>query len=60
MQRLYKVPEAAALINMSAKTMWKMVSAREIDVVRIGRAVRIPAAAIERLIEEGLTPARVA
>jgi excisionase family DNA binding protein len=60
MPKLYKVPQAAEALNVSPKTIWTWVGAREIDVVRLGRCVRIPASAIERLIEEGLTPARVA
>jgi excisionase family DNA binding protein len=60
MQKLFKVPEAAEVMNVSPKTVWAHIAARRIDVVRIGRAVRIPLHAIERLIEEGTTPARVA
>lgn len=60
MPKLFKIPQAAELLSLSPKTLWKMVGAREITVTRIGRSVRIPADAIERLIEEGTTPARVA
>jgi excisionase family DNA binding protein len=60
MQKLFKVPEAAEVMNVSRKTVWAHIAARRIEVVRIGRAVRIPLHAIERLIEEGTTPARVA
>jgi excisionase family DNA binding protein len=60
-KRLYRVREAAEMLSVSEKLIWKLVAQREsLDVVRIGRSVRIPAYSIERLIEEGLTPARVA
>jgi excisionase family DNA binding protein len=57
MARLLKVPEAASRLNVSEKTTWKMVYARRVDVVRIGRSVRIPEEAIEKLIDTGTTPA---
>ena len=57
MARLLKVPEAASRLNVSEKTTWKMVYARRVEVVRIGRSVRIPEEAIEKLIDNGTTPA---
>jgi excisionase family DNA binding protein len=58
MPQLVKVPEAAKLLAISEKTLWAWVAGRRIEVVRIGRAVRIPTKAIEQLIEQGTTPAR--
>ncbi len=58
--RLVKVPEAAELLALSQKTLWQWVGARRIGVVRLGRAVRIPMSEIDRLVEEGTTPARQA
>jgi excisionase family DNA binding protein len=60
MAKLVRVPEAAELLSISPKTLWAYVAARKIDTVRIGRSVRIPTSAIDRLIDEGTTPARVA
>lgn len=57
MARLLRVPEVALRLNVSEKTTWKMVYARRIEVVRIGRSVRIPEEAIEKLIDSGTTPA---
>jgi excisionase family DNA binding protein len=57
MTRILKVPEAALRLNISEKTTWKMVYARKVDVVRIGRSVRIPENAIEKLIDDGTIPA---
>jgi excisionase family DNA binding protein len=60
-KRLYRVREAAELLSVSEKLIWKKIALRDgLDVVRIGRSVRIPAESIDRLIEEGTTPARVA
>jgi excisionase family DNA binding protein len=58
MTKLMRVPEAAELLNMSQKTIWAMIYRREVDVVRIGRSVRIPLSAIDQLIERGTIPAR--
>jgi excisionase family DNA binding protein len=58
-KRLYRVPEVAEMLSISPKLVWKLVAERkQIDVVRIGRSVRIPAESIEKLIERGTTPAR--
>jgi len=57
MTKLLKVPEAAELLNISQKATWAMIYRRDIEVVRIGRSVRIPQNAIERLIERGTVPA---
>jgi excisionase family DNA binding protein len=55
--KLLKVPEAAEMLALSQKTVWQWVGERRIGVVRLGRAVRIPLSEIERLMEEGTTPA---
>jgi excisionase family DNA binding protein len=57
MTRILKIPEAALRLNISEKTTWKMVYARKVDVVRIGRSVRIPENSIEKLIDDGTIPA---
>jgi excisionase family DNA binding protein len=56
--KLLKVPEAAELLALSKKTVWAWIGDRRIGVVRLGRAVRVPMSEIDRLIEEGTTPAR--
>jgi excisionase family DNA binding protein len=59
-QKLADVKTTAEMLAISPKTVWAMVAAQKIDVVRIGRSVRIPLNSIEKIIEEGMTPARVA
>lgn len=57
--KLHRVPEAAGEMNISVKTLWNWIAQGRIAVVRIGgRAVRIPQQEIDRLIEEGYSPAR--
>jgi excisionase family DNA binding protein len=56
--KLVKVPDAAEILALSPKTLWQWIGERRIGVVRLGRAVRVPLSEIERLMEEGTTPAR--
>lgn len=58
MAKLLKVPEAAGMLALSQKTVWQWIGERRIEVVRLGRAVRVPLSEVERLIEEGTSPAR--
>ncbi len=55
--RLLRVPEAAEMLALSPKTVWQWIGERRILVVRLGRAVRVPQSEIDRLMEEGTTPA---
>lgn len=55
--KLLKVPEAAEMLALSQKTVWQWIGERRIGVIRLGRAVRIPLSEVERLMEEGTTPA---
>jgi excisionase family DNA binding protein len=56
--KLLKVPEAAAMLSLSQKTVWQWIGERRIGVIRLGRAVRVPISEVDRLIEEGSSPAR--
>jgi excisionase family DNA binding protein len=55
--KVVRVPDAAEMLALSPKTLWQWIGERRIGVVRLGRAVRIPLSEIERLMEEGTTPA---
>jgi excisionase family DNA binding protein len=56
---LLTVPEAARRLALRESTVRAWLLRRRISKVRVGRrAVRIPAAEIERLIAEGTVPAR--
>lgn len=44
-------PEAAALLKISTKTLFKMAAAKEIPAFRAGRLWRFPAVALEKWLE---------
>jgi excisionase family DNA binding protein len=56
-KRLYRVPEVAEMLSVSSKLIWKMVAMRELEVVRLGRAVRVAAVSVDALLLKGTTPA---
>lgn len=51
------VEEAAAELNLKKSTIRAWIAQRRLGHVRLGRAVRIPAAEIQRLLEAGYVPA---
>ena len=57
-EKKYKVPEVAVILGKAEKTIWTMVGDGRIGVYRIGRSVRIGEGEINRILEEGFTPAR--
>jgi excisionase family DNA binding protein len=57
-EELVTVPITARRLGLAEKTLWAWIAARRIGVVRLGRAVRIKNSEIQRLIDEGSTPAR--
>jgi excisionase family DNA binding protein len=50
------VHEAAAELGLSVHTIRAWIARRKIGSIRLGRAVRIPASEIARLVEQGTTP----
>lgn len=57
MRRLVNFKMAAEQTGMAEVTLRKMAAQRKLEVVRIGRSVRIPTDALERLIDAGTVPA---
>lgn len=53
-QLMMPVDEAARRLWVSARSVWRWISAGEIKVVKLGRAVRIPASEIERIARQGV------
>lgn len=51
------ISEAATELGLSVHTIRAWVAARRIAHIRLGRAIRIPASEISRLIEENTVPA---
>jgi excisionase family DNA binding protein len=58
MRRLLKVPVAAEWLGLSEKTLRFWIWQGKIEVVRVGRAVRISEDVVRQLIERGTVPAR--
>jgi excisionase family DNA binding protein len=58
MKNLLTVAETAAALNLKVSTVRAWLLKRKLPRVNCGRAVRIPAEAIERFIAENTVPAR--
>jgi excisionase family DNA binding protein len=56
--KLLTVQESADQLGLSARTIWGWIYERRLEVVRLGRAVRIKQSSIDQLIEQGTTPAK--
>lgn len=50
------VEQAAAELNLSQATIRAWIAQRRLGYVQLGRAIRIPAAEIRRLLEAGYVP----
>ena len=48
---LLKIPDLCQRLNLSRSTVYEMIAAKTWPIVRVGRAVRIPAAAVEAWVE---------
>jgi excisionase family DNA binding protein len=55
--KLLTIPQAAERLGLKPATVRFWVWTRKGEHVKIGRAVRIPEHAIERIIEQGTVPA---
>jgi excisionase family DNA binding protein len=56
-ERPRTVQEAADELGLSAHTIRAWIASRRLGYLRLGRAIRIPAAEIRRVIEESTVPA---
>lgn len=52
--RFLTVAEVAELMRVSRMTVYRMVHAGEIPSVRVGRSFRVPQAAVEQMLSQGL------
>ena len=59
-ENMLTVAEAAERLGLKEVTIRKKLAAREITKVRLGRAIRIPASEISRIIRENTIPRREA
>jgi excisionase family DNA binding protein len=56
---LMTVAEVARETGLKEPTIRKMIAARRLESVKLGRAIRVPAEAVENLIRLNTIPARV-
>jgi excisionase family DNA binding protein len=56
--RLLTVKESAEQLSLSPRTIWAWIYERKVDIVKLGRSVRIKQSSIDQLIEQGTVPAR--
>ncbi len=60
MDRLLKVDEAATLLGSTPGSLYRKAFRRDIPSVKIGKSLRFRLTDLERLIEAGTRPARLA
>ncbi len=48
---LHRIPEAASRLGLSRSTLYELIAAGELRVIKVGRAVRIPAADLVAWVE---------
>lgn len=46
------------LLGVSDRALWTWIYERKIEVVRLGRSVRIKQSSLDKMIEQGTTPAK--
>lgn len=51
---LLTIPEVAGQLNLGRSLVYLLIMRGEIDSIKVGRARRVPAEALERFIEEKL------
>jgi excisionase family DNA binding protein len=56
----YTVREAGIALSVSIHTIRSWIARRRIAYVRLGRCIRVPVSEVERLLADGLVPARPA
>jgi len=55
--RLLTIPQAAVELNCSPRTIWRLIAAGELRLVRVYRAARVCRKSVESLISRGGTGA---
>jgi excisionase family DNA binding protein len=50
-RRFYRIPEAAEILGLGRSKTYELVQSGALRTVRVGRAVRVPASAIDEFAE---------
>ncbi len=58
MKKLLSVPEFAEVLGVTIACVRRWLLERRITFTKIGRLVRIPASEVERLVADGMSPAK--
>jgi excisionase family DNA binding protein len=53
--RLLKMSEVAELLGVGKRTVYRLVAAGELDVVKVRSATRIPAAAVQSYVKRNMS-----
>lgn len=56
--KLLSVKEASNQLGLSERTVWDWIYQRKIEIVRLGRCVRVRQTVIDEFIQRGTVPAR--
>ncbi|MCC6677882.1 MAG: helix-turn-helix domain-containing protein [Phycisphaerales bacterium] len=51
--KLWTVPETATVLHISPRSVWRLIGANEIEVVRLGKCTRVRISSVERLLAAG-------
>ena len=51
LRRVYKVPEAGAILGLSRNASYEAAKRGDIPTIKIGKLLRVPVRAIERLLD---------
>jgi excisionase family DNA binding protein len=55
---LLRIDEAAIALGLSPKTLRDWIAQRRLEIVRLGRAIRVSESEVARIIADGTVPAR--
>ena len=58
MSELLTIPEFAARLKITIACVRRWIVENRVTIVKLGRLVRIPASEADRMIDDGLRPAR--
>ncbi|WP_035727807.1 helix-turn-helix domain-containing protein [Bradyrhizobium murdochi] len=49
--RLLTIPETASALRMSRSSIYQLIRNKHLEVIKIGRSTRVPAAAVDEIVE---------